>query len=184
VTPTATLPAAATSTPSSSVSPIAVPTDASPTPTVTSTAEPSDAPTAEPSAAPTSLPTAAPTSPPLGYVEVEDGDWLVRDIIPQLSREFAMSAAEVRDVLASNETSPLIDPKVVDYRRMEGIVPPGIYAVVPGDSLKDLVVAWIRAAEKRYDGIVAASATTNGLSASDRLKLASMVEAECLADEY
>ena len=176
VTPTATPAAAPSASPSQEASPTAVPTDGTPVPTAT--------PAAAPSASPTDIPTATPTSSPLGYVEVEDGDWLVRDIIPQLRREFDLSVAEVRAVLASDVPSPLIDPRVVDFRRMEGIVPPGIYRVEPGDRLKDLVVAWIRAAEKRYDGIVAASASANGLSAFDRLKLASMVEAECLADNY
>ena len=108
----------------------------------------------------------------------------MRDIIPRIAREFALSVPAVEAVLATPIASPLIAADLTDFRRLEGIPPPGRYPVVPGSDPTILVRTWILAAEDRYAELVAEATSPNSLSDPDRLALASMVEAECLANEH
>lgn len=128
--------------------------------------------------------TVTPAEPPapsvVGTVTVQRGSILERDIVPQLREVFSLPDAEVKASLAAAPPTPLISPELTDFRRMEGVIPPGEYAIDEDTTLDELVAQWVDASKERYDVFVASSEQGNELSASERLALASMVEAECL----
>lgn len=132
----------------------------------------------------TVTPAEPPAEPPapsvVGTITVERGSILERDIVPQLRKVFSLSDAKVKAKLAAAPPAPLINPKLTDFRRMEGMVPPGEYAIEEDTTLDDLVARWVDASQERYDLFAASNEQGNKLSASERLALASMVEAECL----
>lgn len=120
----------------------------------------------------------------LGIIEIQGGDMLERDIIPQLSAVFSLSRQSVMDTLASDLPSELINPGLKDFRRMEGIIPPGRYDVYAGRDLNEYVALWIKDAELRYHSLTMGNEASNELLPYEKLALASMVEAECLANEH
>ena len=130
-----------------------------------------------------------PTTPPeetavpvKGTVTVRGGDTLERDIIPQLCEVFSLSEEEVKDALAIAQ-SFLISDELTGFQRMEGIIVPGSYEVTD-QSLNDYVNIWIHDAERRYDKLLAASGDANELEAWKQLTLASIVDWECIGDEF
>ncbi len=163
---------------------------------ITNTGEPS--PNAAVSAMPTEEPqpteqaTMQPTSTPIkttqplpepaaiATISVSEGDMLERDIIPQLVDIFALSEDEVKSALAACPDSSLISSELEDYRRMEGVIVPGEYKVFEGDTLEEYVVLWVAQAQARYNAVTASVEQPNGLSAHERLILASIIESECL----
>ena len=144
-----------------------------PPPTVSSIVQPTPVPTTSPEE------TAVPVK---GTVTVRGGDTLERDIIPQLCEIFSQSEEDVKDALAIAQ-SRLISDELTGFQRMEGIIVPGSYEVTD-QSLNDYVNIWIRDAERRYDRLLAASGDANELEAWEQLTLASIVDWECIGDEF
>lgn len=129
----------------------------------------------------------AASAPVMGLIEVGDGDMLERDIIPQLARVYALSTVKVKAALAACRPSLLIRDGLKDFRRMEGIILPGSYEIRAGARIETQIGQWIQSAEARFDRVqreVQATAAVNGLEPSQQLILASIVEAECLADAH
>ncbi len=120
----------------------------------------------------------------IATITVDPGSMLERDIIPQLRASFGLSTAEVKAALAGADSELLMSPGLTGFRRMEGMVPPGQYEIRKGTTLNELVAEWVRVSENRYRSLEASSASGNGLTAPQRLALASMVEAECLAGTH
>ena len=120
----------------------------------------------------------------IGVVEVRGGEMLERDIIPQLCKVYSLPEQEVKDTLAAAPSSALIGIGLTGFRKMEGMIPPGQYEIIEGSTLEETVAGWVQASEQRYSRLLATAASPNGLSESERLSLASMVEAECLAGEH
>jgi uncharacterized YceG family protein len=142
-----------------------------------------------PTASSTVQPTPIRTTPPeetavpvKGTVTVSAGDTLERDIISQLCEIFAFPEDEVKDALAKAQ-SRLIDDELSGFRRMEGIISPGSYEVTD-ESLEDYVNIWINGAEQRHDTLLASCSDANELEAWEQLTLASIVEWECIGNEY
>ena len=119
----------------------------------------------------------------LGTLEIKDGDMLERDIIPQLSRVFELAVRDVKEVLAMPLASYLIREELTDFRRMEGIIPPGSYEIYEGETLNAWTKKMVEAAENRYASIRAQAGQVNSLIPDEQLVLASIVEAECLANQ-
>jgi cell division protein YceG involved in septum cleavage len=154
-------------------------------PTATSESTMTPAPTSSPTVQPTLIPTTPPeeTAVPIkGTVRVRGGDTLERDIIPQLCEIFSLSEEMVKDELAKAQ-SRLIGDELTDFRRMEGIIVPGSYEV-KNESLSDYVNIWIYDAELRYDRLLAMCGDTNDLEVWEQLTLASIVDWECIGDEF
>lgn len=141
--------------------------------------------TAEPSAQPTpsleTTPLPEKTSVK-GTVTVRGGDTLERDIIPQLCDVFSLSGEQVKDALSLAQ-SCLIGNELTDFRRMEGIIVPGTY-VVTDETPGEMIDVFVSSAEQRYDRLLAACSDANDLEAWERLALASIVDWECLSDEF
>jgi cell division protein YceG involved in septum cleavage len=119
----------------------------------------------------------------IATITVDAGSMLARDIMPQLCNAFSLKESKVKSVLALAR-SELISAKVTDYRRMEGMIPPGQYAIHQGATLQDQVSEWVATSEDRYRRLLSFTKRTNTLTDSKRLVLASMVEAECLGGKY
>ena len=167
---------------------------AAPAPVVVVTAPPQ---AATPAAEPTDEPAAAPsrtTSPepetaeqtelpqePAGSILVRGGDTLERDIIPQLCAVFGLSDSEVKDALGKAEGG-LISRDAKGFRRMEGMIAPGRYDVTD-KTLEEYVITWVDGAQQRYDTL-AAGGQLNDLAPHEQLTLASIVEWECIGDEF
>jgi len=153
-------------------------------PTATSALTMTPAPTASSTVQPTPIPTTPPeeTAAFKGTVTVRGGDTLERDIIPQLCEIFSLSNEIVKDELAKAQ-SRLIGDELTDFRRMEGIIVPGSYEV-KNESLGDYVNIWINDAEQRYDRLLTMCDVTNDLKACEQLTLASIVDWECIGDEF
>ncbi len=151
------------------------------TPTQTIAASPTVSPTVQPTSVPTTLPkeTAVPVK---GTVMVRGGDTLERDIIPQLCETYALSEDEVKDAFAIAQ-SRLISDDLKGFRRMEGIIVPGSYEVTD-ESLNEYVNIWVDIAGQRYDELLAACGDANGLEPWEQLTLASIVDWECIGDEF
>jgi cell division protein YceG involved in septum cleavage len=114
-------------------------------------------------------------------IRVREGDTLERDIIPQLIDAFSLSEKHVKDALASSKSSLI---KASGFRRMEGIIVPGTYEV-KGERLEYWINEWIIGAEKRYERLTSKVGEKNGLSAGQRIILASVIEGDTnLADSY
>lgn len=145
--------------------------------------------TPSPTALPTLEPTPVPTTPPeetaipvKGTVMVRGGDTLERDIIPQLCAIFVLPEEEVKDELAIAK-SRLISEESTGFRRMEGIIVPGSYKVTD-ESLNDYVNIWLYDAEQRYDKLLTACGDANELESWEQLTLASIVDWECIGDDF
>jgi len=117
-------------------------------------------------------------------VTVIRGSILERDIIPQLQEAFALSDAEVKASLTAAESTLLISDELTDFRRMEGMIPPGEYAIYEGTTLDELIAQWVASSEERYESLEASVEQGNDLTAAERLSLAAMVEAECLTGTH
>jgi len=128
--------------------------------------------------------TATPTPAATGTVTVQESDTLARDIIPKLCKAFSMTEKEVKEALAREGKSNLISEKLTDYRRMEGMIPPGEYTVYEGESLSDYIKKWISLSEQRYEKLESECADKNDLKPCERLALASVVEWECLFNKH
>lgn len=123
----------------------------------------------------------APVKTLIGVIEVTEGEMLERDIIPQLISVFSLTDQEVKDKLAAARSSNLINAGLTDFRRMEGMIPPGKYDIYEGTTLDETIASWIAASEKRYSKILSSITLPNELLPAGQLTLASIVEAECLA---
>ena len=156
---------------------IAVPTEQQ-TPTAVPTQTLVATPTPEP------IPTTTPEQSVRGVIEVCESDTLARDIIPQLCTVFGLSEDAVKDALASGVQSDLISTDLIYFRRMEGIIPPGQYTIYEQDMLIEHVNKWIYMAGQRYQSLYDGCAERNGLQPEQQLALASVIEWECLANEY
>ena len=129
--------------------------------------------------------TNAPTEEPGesgGTIRVRGGDTLERDIIPQLCAVFGLSDGQVKEALGKAK-SALISDDVKGFRRMEGIIAPGRYEV-SGETLEEYVMSSVSAAESRYETLAAACGSSNNLTPHQQLTLASIVEWECIGDEF
>ena len=115
-------------------------------------------------------------------IVVKEADTLEKEIIPRLCNVFSLSEQQVKDVLATAK-SDLISDSLSGFRRMEGIIIPGSYQI-NGETLEDYVNIWINQAEQRYAAISAMSTSTNDLKPNEQLALASIVEWECIGDEF
>ncbi|QSX08251.1 endolytic transglycosylase MltG [Alkalibacter rhizosphaerae] len=118
----------------------------------------------------------------LGSIVVDDGDTLDRDIIPQLVEIFGLTDKEVKEALETPIESRWISPDLSDYRRLEGIIPPGRYDIPADSTVGDWVVSRVKDGEKRFESIFFIQENTNHLAPFQQIILASMVEAECLHD--
>lgn len=116
-----------------------------------------------------------------GILEVKEGEMLERDIIPQLCQVFDLTEQDVKDLLERPITSNLIHEKLTDFRRLEGVIPPGTYDVPVGESLDHWIERIVIEAEKRYTTLLAQADGINTLKPYEQLIIASIVEAECLA---
>ncbi len=173
-------PAEATTAASSTVDPTSAATTTIPSNAATTTS--SGPVTTQPSVSGT---TTVPTKTTLlGTIEVSDGDILERDIIPQLSAVFSLSEDAVKTALAAPVASDLIRSQLTDFRRLEGVLPPGLYDISQGTTLPDWLQRMVKSAEHRYETLLARIDQPNGLKPEERLILASMIEAECLADRH
>jgi cell division protein YceG involved in septum cleavage len=137
----------------------------------------------------TSQTTEPPAEPPkqkavIGIIDVQGGAMLERDIIPQLCTVFSLSEEKVKETLSSAISSTLINAKLTDFRRMEGMIPPGKYEITEGSSLEEKVSAWVSESEKRYSKLLLSNTSPNKLTPVQQLSLAAMVEAECLSSAH
>lgn len=141
----------------------------------------------------TSRPTTRTTSPQvkttidkamIGAIKVRGGAMLEREIIPQLCKVFSLSEQEVKDTLAAKSFSTLINTRLTDFRRMEGMILPGEYEIYEGSTLEGQVFTWVAASEKRYNKLLSSNTSPNNLIMDKQLSLASVVEAECLAGAH
>ncbi len=119
----------------------------------------------------------------IGELEIKNGQTLERDIIPKIAKLYGIADDEVKSVFSKAE-SEIINPDIKDWRKMEGIIIPGQYSVEEEDLEKQMKV-FIEQAESRYKKIETEveEEQKNGLTAQERIVLASMVESECLAGE-
>lgn len=120
----------------------------------------------------------------LGVIKVQRGAILEKDIIPQLCQVFSLPEQEVKDILAAASSSTLINSRLTDFRRMEGMILPGEYKITEGNTLKEEVAIWVAASEKRYNKLLSSNASLNNRTSTEQLALASMIEAECLAGTH
>lgn len=115
-------------------------------------------------------------------IEVKDGDTLERDLIPQLMAAFSMTEDEVKQALKGAKSSLI--GKTKDFRRMEGIIAPGMYEI-NGEDIGYWVSRWTEEAEQRYQRISEKISKKNSLSARERVILASVIEGDTnLIDSY
>ena len=166
-----------TLTPTLQPTPAAIPT---PMMTPIKTTQPDGPQQPDEGAAPTATPEKADEPHGPGTVRIRPGDTINSDIIPQLIDVFAMDRRDVEDALEDCRDSKLINDDLKDFRRMEGVIPPGTYAIGENEALEYYVNQWIDQAETRYDAIAAASSDPNDLEPHEQLALAAIVEWECL----
>lgn len=119
----------------------------------------------------------------IATISVDAGSMLARDVIPQLAQAFSLPSEQVKSELSSAR-SGLIGGRETGFRRMEGLIPPGDYAVRTGTSLSELVSQWVSDSERRYELVSASTTASNGLDGAQQLALASVVEAECLDGKH
>ncbi len=163
-------------------------TQAAPVPTTAPDVQVAPVPTTAPEQAPLAAESpneteTAEESPASMIIVVRDGDTLGRDIIPQIVSATDMPARYIEDAF-SQAQSELISADASGFARMEGIIPPGSYDT-SGMTLGQCVDMWVAEAEKRYQRVNGKVWNQNSLTASERIVLASIVEAETvLADKY
>ena len=120
----------------------------------------------------------------IGTITIQPGDQLLRDTIPQIAAVFKVDKKEIASIFASQEDSPFLPPNVKDWRKMEGLIPPGKYQIPEARTLEEQVEFWLKASEKRLKKIQKAISEKNDLMVNDQLILASIIEAECLGGKY
>lgn len=118
-----------------------------------------------------------------GTIEIEDGDMLERDIIPQLCLTFELKEQEVKEILSLPRSSFLINEDLTDFRRLEGIFLPGQYQISASDTLEEWSKHMVELAESRYTTLSANETKLNTLKPKEHIVIASIVEAECLANK-
>ena len=122
------------------------------------------------------------TQAPSAVIEVRDGDTLERDIIPKLAAGFSIGEDGVKEALAGAKSALIGNAK--GFRRMEGIIIPGSYEI-SGQDIGGWIEERVSEAERRYYAIEGGITRKNALTPSERLTLASIVEADTnLADSY
>ncbi|HET6350524.1 MAG TPA: endolytic transglycosylase MltG [Coriobacteriia bacterium] len=136
----------------------------------------------DPSASTASAGQPAPKPKLVATITVKRGSQLERDIVPQLAKAFELTDEAVKSQLAA-ASSDLISKDAKGFRRMEGMISPGTYEVREDSALDELVATWVTASEGRYARVAESVAKPNDLSLSERLTLASMVDAECLGGD-
>ena len=109
---------------------------------------------------------------------IKNGQILDRDIIPELSKVYGITEEEVREAFSSAE-SFVINNEIEDFRKMEGIIVPG--ELVLKENINKQVDWMVKQAEDRYKDIVSSVDNKNSLNDKERIILASIIEAECLA---
>lgn len=115
-----------------------------------------------------------------GTLVIQNGAMLERDIIPQMERLFDLTKEEIAIQMTKGKESKLIAKELTGVRRLEGVFVPGSYEITQNEDFVSWVNQAITKAEERYERAVAEAQNSNQLSVTDRLKLASMVEAEAL----
>lgn len=159
-----------------------VSTIVSPGTRVTVTSTRTQAPTQAPTSAAST--TSTTTTQQASILVVQDGAMLERDIIPQLMQLYNLDEVEVKQALAGAPAGKLISTLAEGFRRMEGIIPVGEDRLEFPTNLAQQVAAWVKAADERYDALLAKvpQDQRNSFSPAEQLILASIIEAECLAD--
>lgn len=118
----------------------------------------------------------------IGTLEVKNGDTLDRDIIPSLSSIYNISEDEVKGVLESVNSGLIENSENSSYKKMEGMIIPGIYEISEKD-LKTQMDIFVKESESRFNLVSSNIGSSNNLSDYEKLTLASIVEAECLGGE-
>lgn len=119
----------------------------------------------------------------IGMLEVRAGDTLEKDIIPQLCTIFSLNDNDVKKALEDCPQSKLINDKLKDYRRMEGILFPGKFEI-ENSGIEDAIVQWVALAEARYEQLLTKCSDLNDLEPQEQLSLAAVIEWECLPNDY
>ncbi len=120
----------------------------------------------------------------IGEITVEDGDFLRRDIIPQLSQVFGLTTKEVKEALSEAGKGTDYYDKVKDYRSFEGVMLPGKYKVYEGDTLSRFLTDCLKDFNKTVKKTATKVTEKNDLTRSQQVVLASIIQAECLEGEY
>lgn len=139
---------------------------------------------ATPSPTPIKTTQPEPKPTPIALISVKEGDTLERNILPELKQAFNIGEEEIKRMLSQCPDSVLINTELTDFRRMEGIILAGEYQIFNNDTLEDLIKMWVKQAEQRYEKIDAEAEHQNELKPYERLVLASIIEWECIANEY
>jgi len=120
----------------------------------------------------------------IGYIKVNEGEMLERDIIPKICKVFSLTTQQVKSKMAKVKASTAINSNLIGFRRMEGIIIPGKYKIFEGDTLETHINKWLSASESRYNKFRLSSSTKNTLKQYQQIILASIIEAECLGGAY
>lgn len=118
----------------------------------------------------------------IATLEIKEGDMLERDIIPQLSLVFELTEQEVKEILALPLESYLIREELTNFRRLEGVIPPGSYDIHEGETLGAWSKQMVALAENRYTSILTQTDRINSMKPNEQIIVASIVEAECLSN--
>lgn len=118
-------------------------------------------------------------------LQVIDGAILERDIIPQLETIFGLTTEQVKAELSQVNPSALINPAIDDWRKLEGILPVGELLITEEDMLTQMN-KFIEEREGQVEKLLAAipKEERNDLDSFAVLRLASIVEAEALQNQY
>ncbi len=120
----------------------------------------------------------------MGTITVQEGDQLMRDIIPEILSVFNIDKQDVLKLLSSPGESLLLPTDLADWRKMEGLISPGSYKIPQGRTLKEQLVIWLNDSEKRLQQMKNNITDYNNLTDREYLVLASIIEAECLDGNY
>ncbi|MDD2371534.1 MAG: endolytic transglycosylase MltG [Firmicutes bacterium] len=116
----------------------------------------------------------------IGTINIDEGYQLKRDIIPQLEEVFNLNNEEILTQLALPSKSKLIPEKISDWKKIEGLIPPGIYEIPEGRTLSEEIEIWLDFSEKRIETLSSELKNLNSLATREQLALASVISAECL----
>lgn len=117
------------------------------------------------------------------FLEVREGDQLVRDLLPRLMEAFKRSREDVERALTSVRASEIISPALTDFRRMEGMFVPGLYPITSAMTLETFLEEQITLNEQRVK-LWSDNVPRNLRTPTEAVILASIVEAECLNNSY
>lgn len=119
------------------------------------------------------------------YVEIVNGAQLERDIIPQLMDVFHLSEDEVKKELSKAAAQVYSESSGDDFRQYEGILPVGSLPIIE-KSLGLQLQTWARQSDSQIKSLLASipADQRNQLSEGEVLRLASIVEAEALQNEF